>query len=44
MSSLNFYGYNSRKIDGTYQNVSQNVEFLLDVKQIPRSSKNTLGI
>jgi len=33
MSSLNLYGYNSNKINTTYQNVG----FLFNLEQIPRS-------
>lgn len=40
MSTLNLYGYKLKKFDKTYQNV----HFLLNWKQIPRSSKKPLGI
>jgi hypothetical protein len=40
MSSLNLYGYNSKEIGTTYENV----EFLFNLEQISRSSKEALGI
>jgi len=40
MSSLDLYGYNSKKNDSTYQNVG----FLFNLEQIPRGSKQALGI
>jgi len=35
MSSLNFYSYNSKEIDTTYENV----DFLFNLEQISRSFK-----
>jgi len=40
MSSLNSYGYNSKKIETTYQIVG----ILFNLDHIPRSSKQALGI
>jgi len=40
MSTLNFYGYNSKEIGTTYENV----DFLFNLDQISRSSKQALGI
>jgi len=40
MSSLNLYGYNSKEIGTTYENVG----FLFNLEQISKSSKQTLGI
>jgi len=37
---LDLYGYNSKKIDSTYQNVG----FLFNLEQIPRGSKQALRI
>jgi len=35
MSNLNLFGYNSKKVDETYQNVG----FLFNIEQISRNSK-----
>jgi len=40
MFRLNSYGYNSKTIDTTYQNVG----ILFNLEKIPRSSKQALGI
>ncbi len=40
MSSLNLYGYNSKEIGVTYEND----DFLFNLEQISRSSKQALGI
>jgi len=40
MSSLDLYGYNFKKIDSIYQNVG----FLFNLEQIPKGSKQALGI
>jgi len=37
---LNLYGYNSKEIGTTYENV----DFLFNLEQISRSSKHTLDI
>jgi len=40
MSRFNLYGYNSKKIDSTYPNVG----FLFNLEQLPKGSKQALGI
>jgi len=40
MSSLNLYGYNSKQIDSTCENVG----ILFNLEQIPEASKQALGI
>jgi len=40
LSSLNFYGYNSKEEVGT---TCGNVDFLFNLEHIPRSSKQALG-
>jgi len=40
MYNLNLYGYNSKEIGTTYENV----DFLFNLEQISRSFKQALGI
>jgi len=40
MSSLNLYGYIKKIIDTTYQNIG----ILFNLEQIPKNSKQALGI